>query len=73
MDVKEQKTTKYANGKIYSIRSKNKPSLIYIGSTCQRLSKRFYEHNNDYKRRLAGKTSRVIRSIYVLEEGDAYI
>jgi len=33
----------YQNAKIYAIRS-NQTNKIYIGSTCQPLSKRFYEH-----------------------------
>jgi hypothetical protein len=35
---------KYKNGKIYTIRYKNDDSLIYVGSTCQPLYKRFSAH-----------------------------
>ena len=35
---------KYKNGKIYTIRSKNDVSLIYVGSTTQPLYKRFAQH-----------------------------
>ena len=41
----------YQNGKIYSIRCYNNPSLIYIGSTCQKLSRRFTDHKKDFKRK----------------------
>lgn len=34
----------YSKGKIYTIRCKNDPSLIYVGSTIQPLSKRWGEH-----------------------------
>ena len=39
----------YQNGKIYSIRCYNNTSLIYIGSTCQQLSRRFTDHKKDFK------------------------
>ncbi len=38
----------YKNSKIYTIRCKSDPTLIYIGSTTQLLSQRF----NDHKRRM---------------------
>ena len=34
----------YSKGKIYTIRCKNDPSLIYVGSTIQSLAKRLGEH-----------------------------
>ena len=34
----------YSKGKIYTIRNKNDPSLIYVGSTIQSLAKRLGEH-----------------------------
>lgn len=34
----------YSKGKIYTIRCKNDPSLIYVGSTIQSLSKRWGGH-----------------------------
>jgi hypothetical protein len=37
----------YQNSKIYTIRCKNDPSLIYIGSTIQPLSKRWGGHKKD--------------------------
>lgn len=43
----------YSKGKIYTIRCRNDPSLIYVGSTIQSLAKRFGEHkkssNNEKK------------------------
>ena len=40
---------KYTNGKIYSITCHSDDSLIYIGSTCQPLYKRFVEHKKASK------------------------
>ena len=37
---------RYKNGKIYTIRYKNDDNLIYVGSTCLQLHKRFYNHKN---------------------------
>jgi len=54
LKIKRQYTTKmekiniYANGQIYSIRS-HQTNLIYIGSTCQPLHKRFYQHKKSNK------------------------
>ena len=39
----------YQNGKIYSVRCYNDDTLIYIGSTTQSLSKRWGDHNKDFK------------------------
>jgi len=38
----------YENGKIYKLWS-NQTDLVYIGSTCNPLHKRFYQHKNHYK------------------------
>jgi hypothetical protein len=54
----------YQNGKIYSIRSRSRPDLVYVGSTTQPLSKRFGEHK---------KPSNILTSQRVIEIGDAYI
>ena len=54
----------YQNGKIYSIRSRSRPDLVYVGSTTQPLSKRLGEHKTPRK-----KTS----SKQIIELGDAYI
>ena len=37
----------YSKGKIYTIRCRNDPSQIYVGSTIQPLSKRFGTHKKD--------------------------
>jgi hypothetical protein len=42
----------YKNGKIYKLVSPS--GLVYVGSTCQALSKRKTTHKNDYKRWKAG-------------------
>lgn len=46
------KPTKYSNSKIYKIVNtvSEDPKDIYVGSTCQKLKKRFYGHILDYKR-----------------------
>ena len=36
----------YAKGKIYTLRTTNNPDLVYVGSTCQPLSKRFAGHKS---------------------------
>jgi hypothetical protein len=55
----------YTKGKIYCIRSPN-TDLIYIGSTCQKLSQRMGEHRINIKKN--NITSKII-----FEYGDAYI
>lgn len=37
----------YSEGKIYLVKFRNDPSLVYVGSTKQSLNKRFNEHKND--------------------------
>ena len=39
----------YSQGKIYTIRCRNDPALIYVGSTIQPLSKRLGEHKRHSK------------------------
>jgi hypothetical protein len=39
----------YANSKIYSIQSYQRPDLVYIGSTTQSLSRRLAKHRSNYK------------------------
>ncbi len=55
--------TNYNNGKIYSIRSRSRPDLIYIGSTTQALSKRLGKHKNEMR----------CSSKQIILLGDAYI
>ena len=40
----DQESNRYRNGKIYTIRYKGDDSLIYVGSTCLPLHKRWYKH-----------------------------
>lgn len=47
-------TDRYANGKIYSIRSPQ-TNEYYIGSTCLELCKRLYSHRTNYKSFMNGK------------------
>lgn len=56
--------TTYQHGKIYSIRSRSRPDLVYIGSTTQALSKRFGKHK---------APSNLTRSREIIAIGDAYI
>jgi hypothetical protein len=46
----------YSQGKIYTIRCRNDPSLIYVGSTIQSLAKRFGEHRRHSKQEKNKKT-----------------
>ena len=57
----------YQNGQIYAIRS-YQTDMIYIGSTCTLLSKRFYEHKSNYKLQ-----RKYISSFEILKYDDAYI
>ena len=43
-------TARYANGRIYAIRSLSHPELVYIGSTCLPLHQRLYKHRYCYSR-----------------------
>ena len=54
----------YQNGKIYTVRSRSRPELIYVGSTTRRLSERFYKHTH-YCNRCSSKQ--------IIDIGDAYI
>lgn len=65
-------TIDYKNGKIYTLRTYNDDSLIYIGSTCQQLSKRHYEHKLKYKRYTNGKCH-YLTSYEVVKCGNTYI
>jgi len=56
----------YSNAKIYCIRSPN-TDLIYIGSTCQQLSKRMTNHRANIK------FGRPITSKIIFEYGEPYI
>ena len=53
----------YRNGKIYCIRSLSRPDLIYIGSTCNTLSKRFSQHK---------QKSNPLSRKQVIDIGDSY-
>ncbi len=45
----------YSKSQIYTIRNKNDNSLIYVGSTTQPLSKRWYSHKkNAYNEKYTG-------------------
>ncbi len=58
----------YQNAKIYKLVS-NSTDKVYIGSTCQSLTKRKAKHKDDYKRYLQGKC-RYITSFQLVELGD---
>ena len=47
----EKRTKDYANGRIYAIYNYIDPSLIYVGSTCQSLSKRLSKHRREINSR----------------------
>lgn len=50
----------YSNGKIYTIRYRNDNSLIYVGSTCQELYKRFSKHKEYIIYDLSRKTNSLL-------------
>jgi hypothetical protein len=58
---------KYANGKIYAIRSPQ-TDKFYIGSTCETLPKRLYRHKLDFKNKKVK-----ISSYEILKYEDHYI
>ena len=62
---------KYNTSMIYSIRSPA-TEQYYIGSTTQKLCKRFSDHNINYKAYLKGSFP-FITSFKIIELGDAYI
>ena len=62
---------KYNTSMIYSIRSPH-TDKYYIGSTTQKLCKRFGDHTKNYKAYL-NDTYQFITSFKILELGDAYI
>ena len=49
--MEEKRTKDYANGKIYAIYNNIDPSLIYVGSTCQSLSKGLSKHRREVNSR----------------------
>lgn len=63
----DNKNNRYHRGKIYAIRSHQTPD-IYIGSTCNTLTKRLSEHKSYYK-----KNNRYYTSFEILKYPDYYI
>ena len=61
----------YQKGKIYTIRSRNSDK-VYVGSTCNELRKRIYEHKKDYRYWVNGKP-KYVSSFEVLNDGNCYI
>lgn len=59
----------YENGKIYKTVS-NYTEDIYIGSTCQTLTKRKQKHKGHYKEWKSGKTHKKTTSFDVIDKGD---
>lgn len=55
----------YQNGKVYSIRSRSRPDLVYVGSTTQSLSVRFGGHKTPKYEKYTSKQ--------IIDLGDAYI
>ena len=60
----------YQNGKIYTIRCRSDDTLIYVGSTTQKLSQRMTLHRSDYKR---GKGCSLYKYIVNDDWSDFYI
>jgi len=62
----------FLNGKIYTIRSRSRPDLVYIGSTTQTLAQRLGKHRNGHRRYKNGTYS-YMTSFQILDIGDEYI
>ena len=62
---------KYHNSKIYTIRS-HQTDKYYVGSTYDSLSKRLYQHKNNFKKFQAGKYNNV-SSFEIIKYDDCYI
>lgn len=62
---------RYAHAKVYRIIS-DLTNQVYVGSTCNPLSKRMAEHRSTYRAHLAGRYPRVT-SFDILQHGDAKI
>ncbi len=73
-EIKKESKNIYENGKIYTIRSP-RTDKFYIGSTCNPLSKRFYQHKSKCKEFQKDNTSKgtYITSYEILIYHDAYI
>jgi hypothetical protein len=59
----------YTKGKIYKLIC-NETNKIYIGSTCQELSKRKADHKNDYNRWQINKTTKNISSYDIIKNNN---
>ena len=66
-------TDRYANGKIYTIRCHSEPELVYVGSTCLPLSKRFYAHKSSYEGFQKGMHNSLTTSFDIVQYADCYI
>jgi hypothetical protein len=62
----------YQNGKIYTIRSRSREDLVYVGSTTQSLAKRLGGHRRSYDMWKNG-TNHKYTSFDVIDIGDSYI
>ena len=69
-------TSRYANGKIYSIRSLSHPEEVYIGSTCMPLHKRLHSHRASFymwRRPVTRKNPGYMSSFEMIKYDDHYI
>ena len=67
----------YKNSKIYTIRCRNDPTLIYVGSTTQQLSQRWAKHrsrigNEKYKYKLYNKINEIGLDLFYIELYEDY-
>ena len=63
---------KYENGKVYMIESASN-NMIYYGSTCTSLSKRLWQHKNQYQQYKDGKRKHKVSSFEILDCADCKI
>jgi len=71
--VVQREALNYQNSKIYSIRCRSDPSLVFIDCTTQPLNKRFSFHKSEYKRWLADRNKKYNCVFHLLQHPDCYI
>lgn len=71
-NIETPTTTRYANGKIYKIYVPGS-NTCYIGSSCNKLSKRMATHRSHYKAYLAGTFKTKLTSYEILQHAGAII
>ncbi len=63
----------YQNSKIYAIKSRSNPDLIYVGATTKTLSERLEAHRDQYQAWKYGQKASYYTSFKLIELDDHYI